>query len=168
MRSKKNREQNEEQFKDKKCVAVTISNIGDVVKSLKKCGLPKDYDNDDIQLVFKKNQGTAYIHDLRPQTCVKITNSLHGQKMLGKTMQVYPLVDDSPVKSLGENLEKLFEQSSSESEESEDEESSLSESDSENTKNQKRKFSLSPEEQRKNLSKKQRMKLKKQLPNQSR
>ena len=36
-------------------------------------------------------------------------------------MQVYPLVEDSPVKTLGKQLEKLIEQYSSDSEESEDE-----------------------------------------------
>ena len=46
------------------------------MKSLKKSGLPKDYDKEDIQF-SKKNQGTAYIHGLHPQTCVKIINSLH-------------------------------------------------------------------------------------------
>ena len=83
-------------------------NLDDIISSLKEAGLPRDYEKDDLQIVDKMYQRTIYIHDLRPKTCVNITNNLHGQVKLNKNIQVYPLVEDTPIKNLGAQLESLL------------------------------------------------------------
>ena len=82
-------------------------------------GLPKNCDEDDLQVVTKGNNTTIFIHDLNPESCVKLTQSLHNERISKKLIQVFPLVDESPVKKLGKKLEDLINSCSSDTDEGE-------------------------------------------------
>ena len=53
-------------------------------------------------------QHSNYIQDLKSETWVEIVNNLHGQDKSCKKLTVYALVEDTPTKQLGEELEKLI------------------------------------------------------------
>ena len=91
----------------------------DLLKVFKKAGLPKNCDEDDLQVVTKGNNTTIFIHDLNPESCVKLTQSLHNERISKKLIQVFPLVDESPVKKLGKKLEDLINSCSSDTDEGE-------------------------------------------------
>ena len=85
------------------------SDLTVVVETLKEAGLPFDYEKEDLHIVDKHENITIYINDLKPETCVEMSNNLHGEEKSGKKLSVYSLVEDSPTKQLGNELEKLLE-----------------------------------------------------------
>ena len=85
------------------------SEMTDIVEILKEAGLPFDYDKEDFQIIEKYQQLTIYIHDLKPETCIEMINNLHGEKKSDKHLSVYSLVEDTPTKQLGDELETLIE-----------------------------------------------------------
>ena len=83
--------------------------LDDIIDTLKEAGVPLDYGKEDLQTMEKFEHVTIYIHDLKPETCVEIVNNLHGQEKHGQRISVYTLVEDTPTKKSGEDLEKLLE-----------------------------------------------------------
>ena len=75
---------------------------------LKEAGLPFDYDKDDLQINDRFEKLTIYIHDLKSETCIELINNLHGHEKSGKKLSIYTLVEDTPTKDLGKELEKLI------------------------------------------------------------
>ena len=84
------------------------SNPNDVIETLREAGLPFDYHKEDLQIIEKSEAATIYIHDLKPETCVEIVNNLHGEEKQGKKISVYTLVEDTPTKQSGKELEALI------------------------------------------------------------
>lgn len=84
------------------------SKLDDIVDILKEAGLPFDYDKDDLQINDRFEKLTIYIHDLKSETCIELINNLHGHEKAGKKLSIYSLVEDTPTKELGKELEKLI------------------------------------------------------------
>ena len=91
----------------------TESATDTVVETLKEAGLPFDYEKDDLHITERFEKLTIYVHDLKSETCIEIINNLHGEEKLGKMISVYSLVEDTPTKDLGKELEQLIEHNSS-------------------------------------------------------
>jgi hypothetical protein len=89
--------------------------IEEAVEILKDAGLPFDYGKEDLQTHEKGGNITIYVHDLKPEACVEIVNNLHGEEKLGQRISVFTLVEDTPTKAMGENIEKLIEEENIES-----------------------------------------------------
>ena len=65
----------------------------------------------EVQEILTADKGdyiTISVRDLKPDTCVEIQNNLHREKKFGKKISVYPLVEDSPTKQIGKELENLI------------------------------------------------------------
>ena len=92
----------------------SASNMDDVLSILKEAGLSPDYALEDLQVTDKGQQKTINIHDLQPAMCVKLSKNLHGKIKQDKTISVYPLVEDTPLKTLSSKLESLIENSAEE------------------------------------------------------
>ena len=84
------------------------TDINDVVETLKEAGLPFDYDKADLHITEKFGKLTIYIHDLKSETCIEIINNLNDEAKSGNKLSVYSLVEDTPTKNLGKELEKLI------------------------------------------------------------
>ena len=82
--------------------------MGDVIDILKEAGLPFNYAKEDLHINEKFDKLTIYLHDLKSEACIEIVNNLHGQEKSGKKLSVYALVEDSPTKQLGKELEALI------------------------------------------------------------
>ena len=80
----------------------------EAIETLKEAGLPFNYAKEDLHITERFEKLTIYIHDLKSEACVEIVNNLHGQEKAGKKLTVYALVEDTPTKHLGEELEKLM------------------------------------------------------------
>ena len=87
------------------------SKLEEIVETLKEAGLPFDYDRDDFHIAERFEKLTIYIHDLKPETCIELINNLHGHEKLGRKLSIYSLVEDTPTKDLGNELEKLIDSS---------------------------------------------------------
>ena len=84
------------------------SDMNEVIETLKEAGLPFDYDKADLHITEKFGRITIYIHDLKSETCIEIINNLHDEEKSGNKLSVYSLVEDTPTKDLGKELEKLI------------------------------------------------------------
>ena len=84
------------------------SEIDDVMETLKEAGLPFDYDKADLHINEKFGRLTIYIHDLKSETCIEMINNLHDEEKSGNKLSVYSLVEDTPTKNLGKELEELI------------------------------------------------------------
>lgn len=82
--------------------------MNEVIETLKEAGLPFDYDKADLHITEKFGRITIYIHDLKSETCIEIINNLHDEEKSGNKLSVYSLVEDTPTKDLGKELEKLI------------------------------------------------------------
>ena len=89
------------------------SKIEDIVGTLKEAGLPVDYDKADLHETEKFGKLTIYIHDLKPEACVAMINNLNGETKMGSNITVYSLVEDTPTKDLGKELESLIDMEAS-------------------------------------------------------
>ena len=74
------------------------SDLHDIMDTLKEAGLPFNYEKEDLQVNEKFNKLTIYIHDLQPETCVELTNNLHGLEKMGSKLSIFSLVEDTPTK----------------------------------------------------------------------
>ena len=103
-----------------------LNNVADVLKG---GGLPRDYAKEDFQ-TFKRGEFiTIKVPDLKPDACVEIVNNFHRQNKFGSRISVYSLVDDSPIKQSGQELEKLIEEKAN----SDDEREALAKQEAEKT-----------------------------------
>ena len=84
------------------------SKLDEIVDTLKEAGLPFDYDKDDLQISERFEKLTIYIHDLKSETCIELTNNLHGHEISDMKLSIFSLVEDTPTKDLGKQLEKLI------------------------------------------------------------
>ena len=84
------------------------SEIDDVMETLKEAGLPFDYDKADLHINEKFGRLTIYIHDLKSETCIEIIKNLHDEEKSGNKLSVFSLVEDTPTKNLGKELEELI------------------------------------------------------------
>ena len=89
------------------------SKIDDIVETLKEAGLSLDYDKADLNKTEKFGKLTIYVHDLKPEACVEIINNLNGETKMGSSISVYSLVEDTPTKDLGKELESLIDMEAS-------------------------------------------------------
>ena len=78
------------------------------METLKEAGLPFDYDKADLHINEKFGRLTIYIHDLKSETCIEMINNLHDEEKSGNKLSVYSLVEDTPTKNLGKELEELI------------------------------------------------------------
>ena len=84
------------------------ADLTEVVDILKEAGLPFNYGPGDLQVVDKGKYVTISVRDLKPESCLEIQNKLDGVRKFGKKISVFPLVDNSPTKKDGKELERLI------------------------------------------------------------
>ena len=83
--------------------------LSEIVNVLKEAGLPFDYEKEDLETEDSRGEFTTIkIRDLKPVDCVEIVNNLNGEVKFGKKISVFALVDDSPTKQSGEDLDNLI------------------------------------------------------------
>ena len=94
----------------KKCTGVVIPgdcDIGSLIRFLKECGLAEEFTQED--LLFKENRKTktVYVHDLSPETSMKLIRNSQDREFQGKKLSVFTLVEDTPSKKVSPNSDSL-------------------------------------------------------------
>ena len=81
------------------------SNQEEILKMLHEAGLPETYGIEDCLFIDKFEMMTIYIHDLKSETCVQMVKNLHRKVFHDMKLAAYSLVEDTPTKTLKDDLE---------------------------------------------------------------
>ena len=81
------------------------SNQEEILKMLHEAGLPETYGIEDCLFIDKFEMMTIYIHDLKSEMCVQMVKNLHRKVFHDMKLAAYSLVEDTPTKTLKDDLE---------------------------------------------------------------
>ena len=96
-----------------KCTGVAIpgvkkdSDIENLIKFLKECGLPEDYTQEDLLFKESRKSKTVYIHDLSPEVSINLIRKTQDKDFEGKKLSVYTLVEETPSKKVSPNSDTV-------------------------------------------------------------
>ena len=85
-----------------KCTGVVIPGVKQDMEEFTKCsknwGLPEEFGQEDLHFKENRKSKTVYIHDLKPEVCLKLIKNMHGKEFADKKLLAYTLVEDTPSK----------------------------------------------------------------------
>ena len=81
------------------------SNQSEILNMLHEAGLPEPYGIEDCQFIDKFEMTTVYVHDLKSETCVQMVKNIHRKEFQEKRLSAFSLVEDTPTKTLKNDLD---------------------------------------------------------------